>query len=39
VVFDEAIPPLRVIFSSGAMVSIVGLKLTATCARRRVGFA
>jgi quaternary ammonium compound-resistance protein SugE len=30
VLFDEAMPPLRVVFSIGLIVSIVGLKLTAT---------
>lgn len=30
VLFDEAMPPLRVVFSIGLIASIVGLKLTAT---------
>lgn len=30
VLFDEAMPPLRVAFMIGLIVSIVGLKLTAT---------
>jgi quaternary ammonium compound-resistance protein SugE len=30
VLFDEAMPPLRVAFMMGLIVSIVGLKLTAT---------